>query len=85
MLRTEQYQDDHDTASCKRIWCAVLLQAIEDLFRPRRSGDNSMTVEQIRQSAENYLFSDDSDYAFEIFGIDGDTARVALLKRMGAM
>ena len=72
----------HDTLACKRIWGAVLLQAVEDLFATKRS-NSEMTVEQIRQSAEDYLFSERSDEAFKLLGVDPDSARVALLKRMG--
>lgn len=75
--------DDHDTLACKNIWCAVLLQAIDDLFETRRIG-SEQTVEQLRNEAGNFLFGEDSDPIFRLMGVDPDSARVALLKKIQA-
>jgi hypothetical protein len=67
VISTEQHPDDRITIACKRIHCAIVMQAIEDLFSERKINPKD------RASAEAYLFSTDSDYAFKVLSIDGDS------------
>ena len=62
----------------RQLYAAMLDQAIEDLRCPRLYGDNGTTREEVYETAVGYLFSEDSDEAFEVLGIDATVARKLL-------
>jgi hypothetical protein len=63
----------------KKLWTAVLTQAIVDVENPRKSDE--LTADEIRDEALEFLLTHDSDFAFSVAELDATAARERLEKK----
>jgi hypothetical protein len=64
-----------------QLFAGIIHQAIEDIEQPRKTCKQD-DLEEIRNEAIGYIFSEDSDEAFEAVGIDATVARARLAERI---
>lgn len=64
-----------------QLFAGIIHQAIEDIDAPRRTCKQD-DLEEIRNEAIGFIFSEDSDEAFEAVGIDATVARARLVSKI---
>ncbi len=79
-MQTLKREDDHETAACKRLWAAVVEQAIADAVEVHTISKGTDKA-KVKEDAIDFLLTDRSDDVFEMLGINPGVARKAIRRR----